>query len=281
MKVLTVNRKIVLSIVAAMLLIYGIQGTGYVQAQGNAPELTPVSDRTQQVRDTIVALVPGVDSANDVTASHLALITNFNLSDQSITTLKAGDFDGLSSLRSLSLAKNTLSSLPAGIFSGLSSMSSLDLGSNTLSSLPDGVFSGLSSMGRLNLSYNSLDSLSANTFSGLSALTGLDLGDNQLSSLPADIFSGLSSMNWLSLSSNQLSSLPAGIFSGLSSLNSLYLGDNTVGLSITVSLEKVGENQFKATTATGAPYNIVLPITVTNGSIDGTVQPPSRFPLVA
>ena len=148
-------------------------------------------------------------------------------------------------------------------------MSSLDLGSNTLSSLPDGVFSGLSSMSRLNLSYNSLGSLSANTFSELSALTGLDLGNNKLSSLPADIFSGLSSMNWLSLSSNQLSSLPAGIFSGLSSLNSLYLGDNTVGLSITVSLEKVGENQFKATTATGAPYNIVLPITVTNGSIDG------------
>ena len=270
MKTLTVNRKIVVSIVAVMLLIYGIQGTGYVQAQGNAPELTPVSDRTQQVRDTIVALVPGVDSANDVTASHLTLITNLNLSEQSITTLKAGDFDGLSSLRSLSLAKNTLSSLPTGIFSGLSAMSSLDLGSNTLSSLPDGVFSGLSSMGRLNLSYNSLDSLSANTFSGLSALTGLDLGNNQLSSLPADIFSGLSSMNWLSLSSNQLSSLPAGLFSGLSSLNSLYLGDNTVGLSITVSLEKVGENQFKATTATGAPYNIVLPITVTNGSIDGT-----------
>ena len=270
MKVLTVNRKIVLSIVAAMLLIYGIQGTGNLQAQGNAPELTPVSDRTPQVRDTIVALVPGVDSANDVTAAHLALITNLNLSDQSITTLKAGDFDGLSSLRSLSLAKNTLSSLPAGIFSGLSAMSSLDLRSNTLSSLPDGVFSGLSSMGRLNLSYNSLESLSANTFSQLSALTGLDLGNNQLSSLPADIFSGLSSMNWLSLSSNQLSSLPAGIFSGLSSLNSLYLGDNTVGLSITVSLEKVGENQFKATTATGAPYNIMLPITVTNGSIDGT-----------
>ena len=269
MKTLTVNRKIVLSIVTAMLLTYGIQGTGYVQAQENAPELTPVSDRTQQVRDTIVALVPGVDSANDVTASHLTLITNLNLSDQSITTLKAGDFDGLSSLRSLSLAKNTLSSLPAGIFSGLSSMSSLDLGSNTLSSLPDGVFSGLSSMGRLNLSYNSLDSLSANTFSKLSALTGLDLGNNQLSSLPADIFSGLSSMNWLSLSSNQLSSLPAGLFSGLSSLNSLYLGDNTVGLSITVSLEKVGENQFKATTATGAPFSIVLPITVTNGSIDG------------
>ena len=268
MKPLTVNPKIAATIVAAMLLIYGIQGPVNVQAQDNAPELTPVSDRTQQVQDRIVALVPGVDSANDVTAAHLALITNLNLSDQSITALKAGDFDGLSALRSLSLAKNTLSSLPAGIFSGLSVMSSLDLGSNELSSLPNEVFSGLSAMNRLNLSYNSLESLSANTFSEMSVLTGLDLGNNQLSSLPADIFSGLSSLNWLSLSSNQLSSLPAGLFSGLSSLNSLYLGDNSVGLSITVSLEKVGGNQFKATTATGAPFNIVLPVTVTNGSID-------------
>ena len=271
MKTLTVKQKIAATIVAALLLIYGTHGTNYVQAQGNVPELTPVSDRTQQVQDTIVALVPGVDAANDVTAAHLALITNLNLSDQSITALKAGDFDGLSALRSLSLSKNTLSSLPANIFSGLSALNSLDLGSNQLSSLPEGVFSKLSSMSRLNLSHNSLDSLSANTFSDLSALTGLDLGNNQLSSLPADIFSGLSSLNWLSLSSNQLSSLPNGLFSGLSSLNSLYLGDNTVGLSITVSLEKVGENQFKATTATGAPFNIVLPIAVTNGSIGGGI----------
>ena len=265
----TLTKKSAASIVAVMLLIYGIQGTDYVQAQNDAPELTPVSDRTQQVRDAIVALVPGVDAANDVTAAHLALITSLNLSNQSITALKAGDFDGLSSLTSLSLARNTLSSLPADIFPGLSSLNSLDLGSNELSNLPTDVFSGLSSMSRLNLSHNSLDSLSANTFSDLSSLTGLDLGNNQLSSLPAGIFSGLSSLNWLSLSSNQLSSLPDGIFSSLSTLNSLYLGDNTVDLSIAVSLAKVGETQFKATAPTGAPFNIVLPITVTNGSIDG------------
>ena len=269
MKTLTMNPKIAASIVAIMLLIYGVHGINYVHAQNNTPELTPVSDRTQQVQDTIVALLPGVDSANDVTAAHLALITSLNLSDQSITALKSGDFDGLSALRSLSLKKNTLSSLPADLFSGLSALIQLDLGSNQLSSLPDAVFSGLSAMSRLNLSDNSLDSLSANIFFEMSALTGLDLADNQLRSLPAAIFSGLSSLNWLSLSSNQLSSLPDGLFVGLSSLNSLYLGDNTVGLAITVSLEKVGENQFKATTPTGAPFNILLPVAVTNGGIDG------------
>ena len=268
MKTLTMNQKIAVSIIAIMVLIYGVQGTNYAQAQNNAPELTPVSDRTQQVQDRIVALVPGVETADDVTAAHLALITNLNLSDQSITALKSGDFDGLSALRSLSLAENTLSSLPADLFSGVSALVLLDLSNNELSSLPANIFSGLSAMSRLNLSDNSLGSLSANTFSDLSSLTGLDLGNNQLSSLPAKIFSGLSSLNWLSLSFNQLSSLPDALFSGLSSLNSLYLSDNTVSLSIAVSLEKVGENQFKATTATGAPFELVLPITVTNGSID-------------
>ena len=252
-----------------MLLIYGTQGTGYGQEQNNLPEFTPVSERTPQVRDTIVALVPGVDSANDVTAAHLALITNFNLSDQSITALKPGDFDGLSSLRSLSLAENTLSSLPTGIFSGLSSINSLNLGSNQLNSLPIDLFSGLSSLSRINLSFNRLSNLPDDIFSGLFSLIGLDLGSNQLSSLPADIFFGLASLDWLSLSNNELSSLPADIFSGLASLRSLYLGDNAVDLSITVSLEQVGENQFKGTVPIGAPFNIVLPLSVTNGSIDG------------
>ncbi len=290
------NQKIVIAIVAVILLVYGPQGTSHGQQQNNPPEFTPVSDRTPQVRDVIVALVPGVNSANDVTTAHLSLITNLNLSDQNITALKIGDFDGLSSLNSLALYKNGLSSLPADIFSGLSALSRLDLGNNKLSglpadifselsslnwfslsfnqlsSLPADAFSGLSSLRTLNLSYNELGSLSVDIFSELSSLNALNLSSNQLSSLPADIFSELSSLNWLSLSFNQLSSLPAGIFSGLSSLRSFYLGDNSVNLSIVVSLEQIEENQFKATTPTGAPFNIVLPLSVTNGTIDGGVN---------
>ena len=76
-------------------------------------------------------------------------------------------------------------------------------------------------------------------------------------------------MDWLSLSSNRLIGLPDGIFSGLSSIRSLYLGDNSVHLSIAVSLESVGEGQFKATAPAGAPFIIVLPFSITNGSVDG------------
>ena len=35
-----------------------------------------------------------------------------------------------------------------------------------------------------------------------------------------------------------------------------------------MSLEQVGEGEFKATAHTGAPFDIVLPLVVTNGSLD-------------
>jgi len=55
----------------------------------------------------------------------------------------------------------------------------------------------------------------------------------------------------------------------LSALRSLSLTENSVDLSITVSLEKVGNNQFKAIAPIGAPFDIVLPLTILNGSIIG------------
>ena len=41
--------------------------------------ITPVKDRTTQVRDAIVAAVSGVSNADDVTAAHLAAITELDL----------------------------------------------------------------------------------------------------------------------------------------------------------------------------------------------------------
>ena len=341
-----------------------------VLPQNPPPPLTTVPDRTPQVRDAIVAAVPGVNDAADVTEADLAAITSLRLYLSRITALSTGDFDGLSSLETLHLYGNLLTSLPADVFSGLSSLGTLHLygnlltdlpddifselssltelllydnrleslpedvfsglsalntlylHGNQLTSLPDGVFSGLSSLTSLKLHGNQLESLPAGIFSGLSALNTLDLGNenggnqleslpdgvfsglsslislslahneltdlpdgvfsglsalntlllhgNELESLPAGIFSGLSALAWLHLQDNQLESLPAGIFSDLSALTWLQLHGNSVApLPLTVSLELVGEGEFKATIHTGAPFDIVLPVSVTNGSIDG------------
>ena len=165
--------------------------------EGDTP--TTLCDRTPQVRDAIVAAVPRVSDCNDVTQTQLATgITSLFLNGQSITTLKADDFAGLTSL------------------------------------------------------------------------VELRLYDNQLSTLPADLFDGLSSLTTLYLNGNQLSLLPNGLFDGLSSLATLYLYGNSVDpLPLTLSLEQVGADQVKAVAPIGAPFEIVLPISVTNGRLSG------------
>ena len=281
--------------------------------------LTPVCDRTPQVRDAIVAAVRGVSDCSDVTETHLAAIRGLlDLRNKNISALKPGDFDGLSSLQDIRLDRNQLRALPADIFSGLSSLRTLYLNNNRLSSLPSTVFSGLSSLSNLYMNNNQLTSLPAlvfsgltslrqinmhtnllttlpvNVFSGLSSLNQISINNNRLTSLPenvfsgrtgliylyldgnrltslpANLFSGLSALEQLKFNNNRLSTLPAGLFRGLSSLTWLLVQGNTVNpLPFTVSLEKVGTNQFKATAPVGAPFAMTIPITVVNGSISG------------
>ena len=252
----------------------------------------PVSERTQQVQDAIVAAVDGVDSADDVTDTHLAAIVKLNLRAKEISTLKTGDFSGLSSLTTLYLNNNRLTSLPDDVFSGLSSLrylylnnnqlnnlpatlfsrlssiEEISLNSNRLTRLPDNLFTGLTSLRQLVLHKNLLKSLEADTFSGLSSLEYLYLHNNQLTSLPADLFSKLALLKHLLLYNNQLTHLSLGMFRGLSTPKFLWLQGNVVNpLSLNVSVVKVDENQFKVIVPAGAPFDMNIPLTVTNGSI--------------
>jgi len=76
--------------------------------------------------------------------------TNCDLSKRRLTTsLRAGDFNGLSELRILSLEGNGIPSLPEEIFDGLSRLERLRLDSNQLASLPEEIFDGLSRLNTL------------------------------------------------------------------------------------------------------------------------------------
>jgi Leucine-rich repeat (LRR) protein len=188
---------------------------------GRIPGFIPVSERTLQVRAAIVAEVPGVNSASDVTATHLAAITRLSLDGRRIRALKTGDFDGLTSLTTFVLSNTPLSSLPAGIFDNLTALTSLYLSENQLSTLPAGIFDKLTTLTTLDLAENRLSLLPAGIFDKLSTLTKLELDLNQLSTLPAGIFDNLSALTFLNLFGNQLSTLPAGIFDNLTALTSL------------------------------------------------------------
>ncbi len=248
--------------------------------EGTASESDPVTptpgicDRTQQVRDGILAKLADVDACEAVTVANLAGIGRLDLDDKGIASLKAGDFAGLTGMTTLILNDNDLTSLPAGVFSGLTALSSLFLVGNDLSSLPANVFSGLTSLGNINLRDNNLSSLSANVFSGLTSLWNISLRDNDLTSLPGGLFSGLTSLINIDLLNNDLTSLPDGLFSGLTGLEDLVLGANPNSgdeLPLTVTLEKVGSDRVRAKVLAGAPFAVAIPVTPANGTLAGGV----------
>ncbi len=178
----------------------------------------PVSGRTQQVQDAIVAAVDGIDSAEDVTVTHLAAITELDLNDKSISALKSGDFEGLTSLISLDLADNSISDISS--ISGLTTLTSLDLGDNSIIDIS--AVSGLTALTSLDLYENSIINISA--VSGLTSLTWLSLDENSISDISS--VSELTKLTRLFLDSNSISDVSP--LEGLTSLNTLYLSGNSI-----------------------------------------------------
>ena len=185
-----------------------------------------ICDRTAQVRDAILHQLPGTSDCAAVTDTELSGIIRLALSEKGITTLKSGDFSGLSNLQHLNLADNELSALPDGIFDDLTGLESLYLYSNRLSELPDGIFDDLTGLEDLLFFNNGIRGLPDNIFDNLAGLESLSLGGNEISELPDGVFDNLAGLESLSLVGNWISELPDGVFDNLTGLESLSLGFN-------------------------------------------------------
>ena len=170
--------------------------------------LSGICTRTRQVRDAIVARVPGVSHCRDVTPQHLAAISGTLDVDRLFgTNPQAGDFDGLTGVTRLELDRNGLTTLPAGIFDDLTALTWLFLNLNSLETLPAGIFDQLSA---LEVAY---------------------LNRNRLATLPTGIFDRNTKLWWTALDSNQLATVPEGIFAGLQNFDGgsrfgQFLGNN-------------------------------------------------------
>ena len=227
--------------------------------------------------------------------SGLTTLQRLSLGSNRMTALPDGLLRELTGLKRLGLGSNRLSNLPDNALSELSALETLDLRSNRfkrmlprwftglpalqtlfldgnyLSGLPLDMFTGLNSLQVLDLGDNRLARLPADVFTGLAKLENLNLSGNRISNLPVDLFSGLSALQRLRLDENRLSSLPVGIFSSLSALQFLHVQRNAVDpLVLSVSLEKIGGNQFKAVAPAGAPFTLEISLSISGpGMIDG------------
>ena len=203
--------------------------------------------------------------------SGLTVLYHLTLYDNQISRLPADIFSDLTALQYLLFFGNQIRQLPAGIFSGLTALRDLTFYDNQISRLPVGIFSDLTALQLLLFSDNQIRQLPAGIFSDLTALRRLGFHDNQISRLPVGIFSDLTALQYLSFSGNQISQLPEGAFSGLTALERLFIARNAVDpLPLVISLEKVGDDQFRAVVPAGAPFTLDLPIHIgRGGEIEG------------
>ena len=209
---------------------------------------TGICDRTPQVQTALVAAISGANSCSEVTTTQLAALTgSLDLgadatalaSSPAITTLKSGDFTGLSTLSTLDLSSQSLTALPAGIFTGLAALTTLNLRDNKLTAtgLPDDLLDPLTKM------------------------TSLDLGGNELSTLPDDIFTGLT----VELATLNLSDQFNDNDSGTG-------GDGTptqASLTVHLTLAQNGDT-VTASIPTGAPANLRVNLAVTGNALSSS-----------
>ena len=178
------------------------------------------------MRDGILGRIGSGTACGDVTNTQLAAINgSLDFARKRLTSLKTGDFDGLTNLQTLDLKLNALTALPEDVFRGLTNLQTLELRNNTLTALPKDVFRGLTNLRLLGLSHNPFPLLPEDVFHGLLNLRTLYLHGNTLTALPGEVFHGLLNLVHLSLG-GALTALPEDVFHGLPNLISLGLSYN-------------------------------------------------------
>ena len=173
---LSARRQLPILLIAFAALALSLTGEP-IQAQENLARTPPgvgqdVCDRTDEVRDAIVS-ASGAATCEDITLRRIREITSLNLSNQSISSLSVGDFDGLVRLDTLDLSGNDLTELPQGVFDELLLLKTLHLDGNQLQSLPVRLFDELLLLEELTLHSNPQLSLPDGMFGDFSRFAGL------------------------------------------------------------------------------------------------------------
>ena len=145
------------------------------------------------------SILPGGLFSGLTSVKVLDLSGHFHFPPARLTTLEAGAFEGLDSLKELNLYHNRLATLETGAFDGLPSLASIDLSGNELALLEVGVFRALRSLTSLDLSFNELTVLEAGVFGDLTNLDKLSLHGNPLTRIDNSVFAGPTKLGRLEL----------------------------------------------------------------------------------
>uniref|UniRef100_A0A3Q3W5E2 Uncharacterized protein n=1 Tax=Mola mola TaxID=94237 RepID=A0A3Q3W5E2_MOLML len=125
------------------------------------------------------------------------------LNNNEFTVLEAtGIFKKLPQLRKINLSNNRVTDIEEGTFEGASGVNELILTSNRLENIHHRMLKGLSGLRTLMLRSNRISCVSNSSFIGLSSVRLLSLYDNQITSMNPGAFDTLHSLSTLNLLAN-------------------------------------------------------------------------------
>ncbi|KAM4781310.1 slit homolog 2 protein isoform 14-T14 [Cyanocitta cristata] len=125
------------------------------------------------------------------------------LNNNEFSVLEAtGIFKKLPQLRKINLSNNKITDIEEGAFDGASGVNELLLTSNRLESVQHKMFKGLESLKTLMLRSNRVSCVGNDSFTGLSSVRLLSLYDNQITTVAPGSFDTLHSLSTLNLLAN-------------------------------------------------------------------------------
>ncbi len=216
MKMLKVNRNVIVSIFAVMLLTYSVQDISYAQeAPDTIVEFVDATLARAVRRELRLPTGDGVDLLK-IPKAELGKLTELDATHDEIIALTG--LEHATQLTELELGHNDISDI--SLLAGLTQLRRLDLAGNSIRDISP--LSGLTNLTWLRFYANGIPDISP--LAGLTNLTWLHLSHNQLRDISP--LAGLTNLTWLHLSHNQLRDISP--LAGLTELTVLHLDENQI-----------------------------------------------------
>jgi Leucine-rich repeat (LRR) protein len=159
---------------------------------------------------------------------HLLNILELDLSENKLTKIQRGQFDGLSKIESIHIFKNLIEDIEVNAFSNMLKLKHLNLHSNRVKLIHNKIFFDKKNLETLHFYQNEIENIETIPFNTLYSLKILHLFSNKITSIKFGNFIHLVKLKELKLDKNEIGSFEANTFIGLDSLIYLDLSANKI-----------------------------------------------------